>query len=266
MDMRGYRNQQHAAPMFRAGLAELCRVRGLRRPHIVDFASSYGVVTALMKHRLSLEDLFARYRTKEIADMPTRALIAADSAWLAARRDPAWHAWVTAIEVAPRAAAYGRAAGLFDAAFVENLNLSPPSAALATALSQTDIIVECGSVAQLMPQALDRMLTAAAPRRPWVMASPVRGNETAEAQAVLERHGLLVETAGGPFVHRRCEDNAEAERAAAQARAAGHDTRGLEDEGFLMARLLIARPHDEATGDIIGTPSWGVDPPPAATV
>jgi hypothetical protein len=109
------------------------------------------------------------------------------------------------------------------------------------------MIVECGSVAQLMPRALDRVLAACGPRRPWIMSSPIRGNERAAAQEVLAAHGMVQEQLPlPPFVHRRFEGPGEQARAIANARAAGHATEGVETTGHFHAQVLLARPQDEA--------------------
>lgn len=248
MDTLGYRNQHFATAAFRAALDEITRLRGLARPAVVDFASSYGVVTLLMRHAVTLEQVFARYRAPHLDNLSTREVIAQDRAWLAARRRPECAAVFTGIDVAGNALDYGVAAGLFEAGFAEDLERAAPSPALRDRLAQCDMIVECGSVAQLMPCALDRMLTAAAGRKPWVITSPIRGNERAAATQVYEKHGLVVERLPvPPFVHRRFQTPDEQARAIANARAAGHDTDGLESTGAYHAQLILARPADQTT-------------------
>lgn len=248
MDALGYRNQHHAVAAFRAGLDELVRIRRLGRPHVLDFASSYGVVTALLGHEVTLAQVFARYREPRFDAASPAEVIAWDRDWLAARRrtDPPLH--VTGLDIMPNAVAYGRDVGLFDAAHAEDLERDEPSAELAADLSRCDMIVECGSVAQLMPRALDRLLKAAGPRKPWIMTSPIRGNERPAAAAVLRAHGMVLEALPvPPFVHRRFESAAEQARAIANARAAGHETEGVETTGHFHAQVLLARPADECT-------------------
>lgn len=248
MDRLGYRNQHHAVAAFRAGLAEVMRLRGRQEARIVDFASSYGVVTALMAHDLSLAQVFARYRQPAFDSASAAEVIARDRDWLAGLRRPAPAFRVTGIDVMPNAVAYGKAVGLFQSGFVEDLEQAPPSEALAEELARCDIIVECGSVAQLMPRALDRMLAACGPVKPWVMTSPIRGNERPEATEVLRAHGLVVERLQiPPFVHRRFEGPAEQARAIANAQALGHDTEGVESTGHFHAQILLARPETECT-------------------
>ena len=246
MDALGYRNQHHATAAFRAGLAALIRARGLSAPRVLDFASSYGIVSLLMRHRVTLAQVLARYRDPEFDGASPDDVIASDRAWLdrLPRREPVLH--VTGLDIMPNAVAYGRATGLFDAGFCEDLETVAPSPGLAGALGAVDLIVECGSVAQLMPRALDRALAAAGPRKPWVMTSPIRGNERAAADEVLRAHGLVQEVlAVPPFVHRRFEGPEEQARAIANARAAGHETEGVETTGHFHAQVLLARPAGE---------------------
>ena len=227
MDALGYRNQHHATAAFRAGCAALCAARGITAPRLLDFASSYGIVSLLMRFDVTLGDVFARYRDPGFDGMSAAGVIARDRDWLAALppRAPPLH--VTGIDIMPNAVAYGRAVGLFDEGYAEDLETSDPSEGLAAALREVDMIVECGSVAQLMPRALDRLLAAAGPRKPWIMTSPIRGNERAAADEVLRAHGMVQERLPvPPFVHRRFESADEQARAIANARAPAMRPRG----------------------------------------
>jgi len=253
----GYSNHTHAVPVFRAVLAELVRLRGRTAPRILDFASSYGIVTALMKRVVSAQDFLERYGDPALSDLDPAAMAAADRDWLRGLPERYPGARFAGLDVAGNAVSYGRATGLFDQAFAEDLQQSAPSGALADWLSETDLVVECGSVAHLMSDALDRLLTAARGNRPWLVTSPVRGNERQAAFDVMADHGLVVETLGlPPFPHRRFETPDEQARATGIARAAGHDTEGLENTGSFFAQIYLARPADEATG----TDLWPVVP------
>jgi hypothetical protein len=248
MDALGYRNQHHAVAAFRAGLDELMRQRGIDAPRVFDFASSYGIVSLLMGHDVTLQDVLRRYRAPEFEAATPQEVMDRDRAWLAERRRRNGTIRFAGLDVMPNAVAYGAQVGLFDAAFAEDLETDDPSGALALELSQVDLIVECGSVAQLMPRALDRMLAACGPRKPWLMTSPIRGNERAAATEVLRAHGMVQEVLPlPPFVHRRFESAQEQARAIENAQAAGHDTEGVETTGHFHAQVLLARPEGERT-------------------
>ncbi|MGK7654380.1 hypothetical protein ACSQ76_18830 [Roseovarius sp. B08] len=170
-----------------------------------------------------------------------------DAAWLSDLPESYPGARFTGVDVAGNAVAYGRAIGLFDAAFDEDLEHAAPSAPLAETLSSTDLILECGSVAQLKPAALERLLRASAVNKPWIVTSPVRGNERKAAFDLLRDHGYVVETLGlPPFPHRRFDSPSEQARAIDIARAAGHDTTGFETTGHFYAQIYVARPPEEA--------------------
>jgi len=253
----GYSNHAHAVPVFRAVLAELMRVRDLAAPRILDFASSYGIVTALMRREVSATAFLDRYADPGLDGLSPAEMAARDRAWLNSLPERQPEASFAGLDVARNAVGYGRAAGLFDRAFAEDIQAGAPSAGLAEWLARTDLIVECGSVAHLMPDALDRLLAAAGNRRSWVVTSPVRGNERAAAFEVMADHGLVVDRLGlPPFAHRRFENAAEQARAIAIARAAGHDTDGFEATGCFHAQIYLARPPDEAT-DVA---QWPVTP------
>lgn len=248
MHHAGFRTAHHGAAAFVAARAELMRLRGLDRLGVLDFASGYGIAALLMRHRLTLGQVLARYRDPALDDLTTDALADADRAWLAAARDPANADAYAGIDIADQALDYGRRIGVLDAAFAENLQATPPSEALKGWLAGCDLIVEIGSVAHMLPQALDHVLTAAAAPAPWVVTAPIRGNDTAEAMQVMRDHGLQVEALPiPPFRHRRFADTAEQARAIANARARGHDPEGYETTGFFHAQVFLARPKDEAT-------------------
>jgi len=248
MDALGYRNQHHAVAVFRAGLDELTRLRGITAPRIFDFASSYGIVSLLMGHEVTLDAVFRRYREPRFDDATPQEVMAWDRDWLAGLRRADVSIRFSGLDVMPNAVAYAGTVGLFEAGFAEDLETAEPSEALARDLAQVDMIVECGSVAQLMPRALDRMLAACGPRKPWLMTSPIRGNERATTDEVLRAHGLVQEVLDiPPFVHRRFESADEQARAIENARAAGHVTDGVETTGHFHAQVLLARPEGERT-------------------
>lgn len=244
----GYSNHAHAVPVFRRVLDELVRVRGLAAPNIFDFASSYGIVSALMKYDVSAEAFLDVYEDERLASLSPEDMADRDRIWLAGlpKREP--KATFSGLDVARNAVSYGQTVGIFDHSFAEDLQDHPPSEALAHCLADTDLIVECGSVAHLMPDALDQLLKASSGKKPWIVTSPVRGNERPAAFEVLRKHGYLTQTLGlTPFPHRRFDSPVEQARAIEIAKAAGHVTEGLETTGSFFAQIYIACPEGEFT-------------------
>ena len=258
MDHAGFRTAHHAGAAFRAVLAELKRQRGLSSAGVVDFASGYGIGAALTRHETTLSDVLLRYRDAWFDDATPEAVIAADRDWYRGQRRAGQEAdRYVGIDIADKALDYARGVGIFDAVFAENLQSDAPGPGLRQALAATDLVIECGSVAHMLPAALDRVLQGAAARAPWVITAPIRGNDTAEALEVMRGHGLTVEKLDvPPFRHRRFADDDEKSRAIANARARGHETEGFETTGYFHAQLFLARPAHEVTP----VSDWPVSP------
>lgn len=243
----GYSNHANAVPVFRRLLEELMEKRGLRSPSVLDFASSYGIVSALLRYDISASDFLDRYETPEFDALSPPQMARRDADWLSELPETYPGARFAGIDVAGNAVEYGRRIGLFEEAFDEDLENAEPSGHLAEVLSKVDLIVECGSVAHLMTGALERLLRASAGKRPWIVTSPVRGNERSAAFELLSDHGLVVDTLGlSPFPHRRFNNPTEQARAIEIARARGHDTTGFETTGYFFAQVYVARPPEEA--------------------
>lgn len=246
LDALGYSNQAHAVPVFNMLLAELMRMRGLQAPNVLDFASSYGIVSALVRHEVSAKAFTGRYVDPALDGLDPQEMARRDAAWLAGLSQRYPTATFTGLDVATNAVSYGRTIGVFNHTFDEDLEQADPSRSLAARLSSIDLIIECGSVAHLMPAALERLLRATSAKRPWVVTSPVRGNERKAVFELLRDHGLVVETLDlPPFPHRRFDSLSEQALAIEIAEAAGHDTTGFETTGHFYAQIYVARPPEE---------------------
>ncbi len=255
MDNAGFRTAHYAVTAFRSALAQIKQQRGLDQATVVDFASGYGIAAQLMRHRLGLAEVLSRYRDPWYDEALTQDVIATDRAWLAELRETGNSDRYVGIDIASKALSYGRHTGIFDAAFAENLQDKAPSQELAQELAQTDLIVECGSVAHMLPGALDALLSACK-KEPWIIMSPIRGNDTQEAMDVLARHGMQVDhKISAPYPHRAFSSADEQRRAIENAQARGYDTDGYESEGRFHAQIFLARPKAEATS-LEGWAGW----------
>ncbi|MEL7254790.1 MAG: hypothetical protein AAGL23_11490 [Pseudomonadota bacterium] len=241
MGHAGFRTAHFAAAAFRDALVALKAERELKTARVVDFASGYGIAAQLMRFSVSLDDVLTRYRDPWFDGASTAEVIASDTAWLAEADRREGDRYI-GIDIAGQALGYGKAVGIFDAAFAENLQDTPPSEALTSELAEADLIVECGSVAHMLPGALDHLLSTCT-RKPWVITSPIRGNDTEEALTVLADHGLVVDAdLTPPFPHRAFSSAEEQARGIQNARARGYDTDGYESEGRFHAQIFLAKP------------------------
>lgn len=241
-----YRNAAWSVPVFAAAWAEVTRLRRLASAGLVDIASGYGVVSALLRYNVALPELLERYVRPPIESASADDVLALDRAWFLdrGRRDAAMR--TIGLDISREALTYGGAVGLFDEAFAEDLGNARPSTGLRDALQSCALMVEAGSVAHMEPRILRELLDAAGDPKPWVVTAPVRGNHRPAALQVMRDAGLVVEPIPiRPFPVRRFVDHAEQTRACQEIRRRGVDPEGVETSGYYHGCLFLARPERE---------------------
>jgi len=95
-----YRAPEHGSHVFSSLLRSMRRDDEVT-PRILDLCCSYGVNAALLKCDLTLDDLYARYGSKDLRDLSCEELAAADSDFYAGRLKATPPVTVTSL--APRA-------------------------------------------------------------------------------------------------------------------------------------------------------------------
>ena len=247
-----YRAPEHGSRVFAALL------RAMRRddeapPKVLDVCCSYGVNAALLKHDLTLDDLYARYASRELADLSSDELAAADADFYAARRRPA-PPEVVGTDVAANAVSYALRAGLLDAGTGENLEENEPTEELRRAARGARLVTVTGGVGYVWERTFERVHSCVADdgpeggNAPWVAAFAVRFVDYSPVAAVLARRGLVTEKLSTrTFPQRRFENAGEREHVLRQLAAAGIDPAGKEEAGWYHADLYLSRPAAQAS-------------------
>ena len=130
---------------------------------VVDFACGYGAIGALLRHRLSMQEVFAYYAND-------KAALSRAEAWLSARALALPGITLTGLDIADNALRYAEELGFVDAAFAEDLVAEEPSPELRETLARAHLIVESGGVDEIQATVFERIL--AAEPRPWILRSP----------------------------------------------------------------------------------------------
>ena len=217
---------------------------------VVDVCCSYGVTAALLKYELTLDDLYARYLSEELAELSSEELADADSAFYARQRRRETPLKIVGLDVAQNAVSYGQRASLLDAGFAENLEENEPTEALKRAVSGVDLLVMTGCVGYISGRTLKRLLDSAMEgaegRVPWVAALALRWASYEEISEALSKYGLVTEKLEGhTFPQRRFEDDEEREYALEELAKAGLDPTGKEDKGWYHSEFYLSRPAEE---------------------
>jgi hypothetical protein len=223
---------------------------GERRTGVVDVCCSYGINAALLKFETTLDGLYSRYGSEELAGLSSKELAEADAAFYAERvREAAPE--VVGVDVVPNAVSYGIRSGVLDAGFAENLEENEPTNALCQAISGADLLTVTGGVGYISGRTFDRLLGSMMEgpegRIPWVAVFVLRWISYEEVSNVLSGYGLVTEKlASHTFTQRRFADDAEREYVLEELAKMGVDTAGKEEEGWHHTNFYLSRPADEA--------------------
>lgn len=212
---------------------------------VLDLACSYGVNAALLNHDLTLDDLYARYRSPELASLSTEELVVADREFYDEHRRPDTVP-VLGQDVADRAVAYAQRVGLHWQSTSENLEEEDPSDALAEALAQVNLITVTGGVGYISERTFDRVLKCVGSGDGcWVAAFVLRWIEYAPIAEICATYGLETEKlAGHVFPQRRFADDAERNFALKELRRIGVEP-GEVYEGWYLSEFYLSRPNGQ---------------------
>jgi hypothetical protein len=155
-----YRAPEHGSRVFAALLRAMSRDDGAP-PKVLDVCCSYGVNAALLKHDLTLDDLYARYASQDLADLSSEELVATDADFYAGSRRPA-PPEVVGTDVAANAVSYALRAGLLDVGTGENLEENEPTEGLRRAARGAGLVTVTGGVGYVWERTFERVLSCVA--------------------------------------------------------------------------------------------------------
>jgi len=246
-----YRAPQNGYSFFSALVEAKKRVSGGEGEEVtvVDLCCSYGINGALLKYDVTLDDLYERYSSDELASLSSEELAVADAKFFGSRKREA-PPRVVGIDVAENAIRYALRAGLMDEGFAENLEEDEPTDALREAISGADLLVVTGGIGYVWGHTFDRLLSCMAEGGavPWVATLPTRMvNYGGPIIEVLSKHGLVTEKLPDrTLAQRRFESANEQEYVLRELVSMGVDPDGKEAAGYYHTDFYLSRPPDQA--------------------
>ena len=233
-----------AQPLVRRCVDALRQCRDLETVNVLDLCSGYGVNSALLKYRLTLEDLYRRFARQHV-DMDHAESIAADTSWFRQQQRTDADVRVIGQDVAANALNYSKSVGLSDAIMPVDLEAQEPSPEQAVLMRDVDLIVVTGGLSYIGDKTFRRTLNATR-RRPWALYFPLRHTNTEDIDKSFEDAGYTVEPSRGLISQRRFRS--EEERRSIHARI--HTDASPNDPplspNYLEALVKLARPEDES--------------------
>ena len=232
-----------AQPLVRRCVEALRRRRGIETVTVLDLCAGYGVNGALLKHSLSLRDLYQRFASR-LARTAGDERIAADALWFRRQRRPDPGVRVVAQDVARNALEYSESVGLADAVVPLDLEAEEPTPEQAQLMRDAHLIIVTGGLSYIGEKTFRRLLDLMR-RRPWALYFPLRHTDTDGIDESFENEGYAVEEARRAIDHRRyrsAEERSEV-HARINADAAPQDPPPSSD--YLQARIKLARPEGD---------------------
>ena len=215
---------------------------------VLDFACGYGVIGALLRHDVSMPEIYARYGERHWRPIDARRYWEADAAFFAARREVSVTFEIGGVDIAGAALEYAAALGFLDRTFQENLIDHAPGEGLRRFLHGVDLVVESGSLGELLPVAFERILDCCGDAAcPWFLYSPRPDVDWASLNTLWAEQGYRAESLGTEPVRYR-KPLGELERADMLriTRALGNPDEAVMRGDYLLVGLTLARPEADA--------------------
>ena len=241
----GYRMPVALAAALQAIHAPLGAVRGAGDTlQVLDFACGYGVVGAMLRHDLSMPEIYAWYGERQWQPGDGRRYWEADTAFFAARRAERVAFEIAGIDIAGNALAYAEAMELVDRAFHENLVEDGPGDGLRDFLRSVDIVVESGALGVMLPAAFARILDHRSDvRPPWFLYCPRPDVNWSALNALWAERGYRSESLlGAPVRYRKPLDAQERADMLRRSRGFGKPDAAIMRDGYFLVDMTLARP------------------------
>ena len=227
-------------------------ISGLRRErhhtiHILDLGCSYGVNSALLKHDLSMDDLYEHWNHEKLADATPEEVIQHDRRFFSDLRETA-DIEVIGIDQSKNAIACAEEIGLLNEGLVLNLETEALPPAAKEGLAPVDLMISTGCVGYVTEKSFERLLPAVTQdTQPWIANFVLRMFPFDAIEQTLSEWGYTTEKLEGQtFVQRQFASDDEQQQVLEQLRQKGIDPTGKETEGQLLAEFYLSRPAKEA--------------------
>lgn len=234
-----------AKPVFQSLISALrrCRAEPIR---ILDIGCSYGVNAALLKHDLSMAELYRHWGQDRLAEATPEEVIEYDQRFFDQLEEPE-NIEVIGLDQAGNAVGFAEEVGLLDEGLAINLEAEQLPEPVREELASVDLVTSTGCVGYVTEKTFDNLLPAVTQgRSPWLANFVLRMFPFDLIETTLDRWGYVTEKlAGEAFVQRRFASAEEQAQVLEHLSEIGVDPTGMEDQGCLLAEFYLSRPRQQ---------------------
>ena len=241
----GYAIPGHAKPIFQKLISELRR-QPEDTVHVLDLGCSYGVNAALLKHDLSMSDLYEHWGNKALAGATSAEVVARDRCYFGDLDEPG-DIEVIGLDLSEPAVTFAEETGLLDEGLAFNLETELLPGSAKEDLASVDLVMSTGCVGYVTEKTFDQLLPAITQgQAPWICNFVLRLFLFDAIEETLNDWGYVTEKLEGQtFVQRQFASADEQEQVLEQLCERGVDPKGQETEGNLLAEFYLSRPANE---------------------
>lgn len=214
--------------------------------HVLDLGCSYGVNAALLKHDLSMPELYERWGQNAPLEVSPGEVAASDRKFFD-NLDHHEDILVTGLDQAEPAIDYALEAGLLDEGLAINLETGALPNTATESLATVDLVTSTGCVGYVTEKTFESLLPSITQgRSPWISNFVLRMFPFDAIEEALRDSGYVTEKLlGQTFVQRSFATAEEQEEVIGQLRERGIDPTGEESEGQLLAEFYLSRAANE---------------------
>ena len=215
--------------------------------HILDLGCSYGINAAILKHDLSMDELYEHWGQEKMMHATSSEVIACDQQFFV-DIDASEDIKVIGLDRARNAITYGVESGLLDDGLAANLEVEPLSALAKEKLARVDLVTSTGCVGYLTEKSFDRLLPAVTEgHQPWIANFVLRLFSFDSIARSLEKWGYVTEKLEDQtFFQRKFASDEEQEQVLEQLCDQGVDSSSKEASGQFLAEFYLSRPMKDA--------------------
>jgi len=240
-----YAIPDNAKPIFQKLIHHLQQRRD-DTVNVLDLGCSYGVNAALLKHDLSMEELYEHWNQKALVEATSEEIVTHDRRFLD-NIDEHEDISVIGLDQADAAITFAKKSGLLDKGIAVNLETEPLSALEEKELAPVDLMISTGCVGYMTEKSFECLLPAVTQgQSPWIANFVARMFPFDTIEETMSDWGYVTEKLEGQFFDQRHFASAEEqEQVIDQLSKQGIDPTGKETEGHLLAEFYLSRPANE---------------------
>jgi hypothetical protein len=247
-----YAIPDNAKPIFQKLISHLQKRRD-DTIHVLDLGCSYGVNAAILKHDLSMDELYDHWGQNKMVDATSEEVVAFDQQFYAGTDDPE-DIEVIGLDQAENAISFAIESGLLDEGLVANLETEQLSTLAKETLAPVDLVTSTGCVGYLTEKSFDRILPAVSEgQKPWIANFVLRLFPFDAIEKSLDKWGYVTEKLEGQtFFQRQFVSDDEQDQVLEQLHDQGMDPTGKEADGHFLAEFYLSRPIKDVADVPIG--------------